>query len=44
MLTGGGSLLLQKPFKNRLNNIIMTDKPQWDNVNGFKVLGDNKYE
>lgn len=44
MLTGGGSILLQKPFRNRLDNIIMTKTPQWDNVNGFKVLGDNKYE
>lgn len=39
LLTGGGSITLQKAFKNRLENILISDDPVFDNAKGFKKLG-----
>jgi plasmid segregation protein ParM len=39
LLTGGGSLVFNKAFKNRLDNLIMSDDPVFDNAKGFKKLG-----
>ncbi|MBU3131616.1 ParM/StbA family protein [Clostridium gasigenes] len=39
LLTGGGSITLVKAFKNRLENLIISDEPLFDNAKGFKKLG-----
>lgn len=43
-LTGGGSILLKKPFLNRLNNIIVSDNPIFDNAIGFKRAGESLWQ
>lgn len=44
LLTGGGSLVLQKPFKNRLNNLILSENPVFDNALGFKKVGEQLWQ
>lgn len=39
LITGGGSITLQKAFRNRLENLIISDDPVFDNAKGFKKLG-----
>ncbi|EES48181.1 ParM/StbA family protein [Clostridium botulinum] len=39
LLTGGGSLILKRPFENRLKNLIISKDPVFDNAKGFKKLG-----
>lgn len=39
-LTGGGSNVLQLAFKNRLNNLIVSKNPLYDNAIGFKRVGE----
>lgn len=39
LLTGGGSITLQNAFKNRLENLMISDDPIFDNAKGFKKLG-----
>ena len=43
-LTGGGSLLLQYAFKNRLNNVIVSDDCLFDNSIGFKRVGESLWQ
>jgi len=41
LLTGGGSLILGKAFKNRLeDNLIISKNPIYDNALGFKKVGE----
>lgn len=40
LLTGGGSLVFRNAFKNRLKNLIMSHDPLYDNVIGFKKVGE----
>ena len=41
LLTGGGSLTLEKAFKNRIgNNLIISENPLFDNSLGFKKVGE----
>ena len=40
-LTGGGSILLKLPFKNRLNNLIISQNPIFDNAIGFGKVGES---
>lgn len=44
LLTGGGSLTLQQPFKNRLNNLIVSNDPVFDNALGFKKVGEQLWQ
>lgn len=44
LLTGGGSLVLQQPFKNRLNNLIVSNDPIFDNALGFKKVGEQLWQ
>lgn len=39
-LTGGGSNVLKLAFKNRLNNLIVSQDPIYDNAKGFKRVGE----
>lgn len=39
-LTGGGSNIYELAFKNRLNNVIMSKDPLFDNAIGFKRVGE----
>lgn len=39
LLTGGGSITFKQAFKNRLENLIISDDPLFDNAKGFKKLG-----
>ena len=39
-LTGGGSNIYKIAFKNRLNNVIMSKEPVFDNVIGFERVGE----
>lgn len=39
-LTGGGSNILKLAFKNRLNNLIVSQEPLYDNAIGFKRVGE----
>lgn len=39
-LTGGGSNILKIAFKNRLNNLIVSQEPIYDNAIGFKRVGE----
>lgn len=39
-LTGGGSNILKLAFKNRLNNLIVSPDPLYDNAIGFKRVGE----
>ena len=43
-LTGGGSILMKQPFLNRLNNIIVSDNPVFDNAIGFKRAGESLWQ
>jgi plasmid segregation protein ParM len=40
LLTGGGSLILKRPFQNRIKNLIISEDPIFDNVMGFKRVGE----
>ncbi|MCY6372487.1 ParM/StbA family protein [Clostridium ganghwense] len=40
LLTGGGSLTLRRAFQNRLKNLIVSNDPVYDNVIGFKKVGE----
>ena len=40
LLTGGGSLILRRAFQNRLKNLILSEEPIFDNVMGFKKVGE----
>lgn len=40
-LTGGGSNVLKLAFKNRLNNLIVSKEPIYDNAIGFKKVGES---
>lgn len=44
LLTGGGSKLLEKPFKKRLANIIMSSNPIFDNALGFLKVGESIWQ
>lgn len=39
-LTGGGGNVLKLAFKNRLNNLIVSQDPLFDNAIGFKRVGE----
>lgn len=41
LLTGGGSISLQKAFKNRLKNIIISNNCIFDDALGFKKIGES---
>ncbi|WP_294405611.1 ParM/StbA family protein [uncultured Clostridium sp.] len=43
-LTGGGSILMKQPFLNRLNNIIVSENPVFDNAIGFKKAGESLWQ
>lgn len=40
-LTGGGSEILQYAFKNRLNNVIVSNDCLFDNTIGFRKIGES---
>lgn len=40
LLTGGGSNIFKKAFNNRLNNLIISSDCIFDNVKGFKKIGE----
>lgn len=40
-LTGGGSSILKLAFQNRLNNLIVSTNPIFDNAIGFKKVGES---
>ncbi|WP_010295813.1 ParM/StbA family protein [Clostridium senegalense] len=40
LLTGGGSLTFKRAFQNRLKNLIISNDPLYDNVMGFKKVGE----
>lgn len=44
LITGGGSLILQQPFRNRLNNVIISDEPVYDNALGFVKVGEQLWQ
>lgn len=44
LLTGGGSLILKQPFKNRLNNLIVSPDPIYDNALGFARVGEQLWQ
>ncbi|KEH90636.1 ParM/StbA family protein [Clostridium botulinum] len=39
-LTGGGSFVFRRAFKNRLKNLLISSDPLFDNVKGFKKVGE----
>lgn len=41
LLTGGGSITFRQAFKNRLENLIISNDPVFDNAKGFKRLGES---
>lgn len=43
-LTGGGSHIFKTAFKNRLNNLIVSNNPLWDNAMGFKRVGEQLWQ
>lgn len=43
-LTGGGSKYLELGFKNRMNNLIISSDPVYDNVIGFKKVGEQLWQ
>ena len=44
LLTGGGSLSLQYAFKNRLNNVLVSNDCIFDNAIGFKKVGETLWQ
>ncbi|WP_370773349.1 ATPase [Clostridium sp.] len=40
LLTGGGANTFKKPFNKRLNNVIVSEDNIFDNVKGFKRVGE----
>ena len=42
-LTGGGGMMLQAPFKRRLNNLIVTESI-FDNAMGFMRVGESLWQ
>lgn len=44
LLTGGGSKVFEKAFKNRLKNIILDNDPVFSNAKGFYKLGVNLWK
>lgn len=43
-LTGGGALTFKKAFQNRLKNLIISNDPIFDNVMGFKKVGEQLWQ
>lgn len=43
-LTGGGSSMFKKAFKNRLKNLITSDDPCFDNAIGFEKVGEQLWQ
>ena len=43
-LTGGGSEMLQYAFKNRLNNVIISNDCIFDNAMGFRKIGETLWQ
>lgn len=43
-LTGGGSTIFKTAFRNRLNNLIVSNNPLWDNAIGFKRVGEQLWQ
>lgn len=43
-LTGGGSVMLQYAFKNRLNNVIISNDCIFDNAMGFRKIGETLWQ
>lgn len=41
LLTGGGASVFKTAFNNRLKNLIVSDDNVFDNVKGFKKVGDS---
>lgn len=44
LLTGGGSITFKQAFKNRLENLIISRDPVFDNAKGFKRLGESIWQ
>lgn len=44
LLTGGGSFTFRKAFQNRLKNLIISNDPLYDNVMGFKKVGEQLWQ
>ncbi|NFO57752.1 ParM/StbA family protein [Clostridium botulinum] len=44
LLTGGGGITFKQAFKNRLENLIISNDPVFDNANGFKKLGESIWQ
>lgn len=44
LLTGGGSITFKQAFKNRLENLIISNDPVFDNAKGFKRLGESIWQ
>lgn len=44
LLTGGGSNVLKIPFQNRLKNCIISSDNIFDNVKGFKKVGEELWQ
>lgn len=40
-LTGGGGIILRRPFQNRLNNLIISKDSVFDNAIGFGKVGES---
>ncbi|KAI3350845.1 ParM/StbA family protein [Clostridium botulinum] len=44
LLTGGGGITFKQAFKNRLENLIISNDPVFDNAKGFKRLGESIWQ
>lgn len=44
LLTGGGSGMLKYAFKNRLNNVLISDDCIFDNAMGFRKIGETLWQ
>lgn len=44
LLTGGGAGVFKTAFKNRLKNLIVSEDNVFDNVKGFKKVGDSLWQ
>lgn len=43
-LTGGGSNIFEMAFKNRLNNVVLSKDPIYDNAIGFEKVGEQLWQ
>ena len=43
-LTGGGSKIFEKAFRNRSSNVVKSNDPIYDNVMGYKRVGANLWQ